>query len=82
MRMHGAYRLMPMRMHNMHRLMPMQFGGMNEVLYRLYRLTKSPQHLQLAHWFDKPRWCVPRTQSGWCWGPVQVWGSGLRVLKP
>lgn len=25
-------------------------------MYRLYRVTRQPSHLQLARWFDKPRW--------------------------
>ncbi|XP_059310468.1 uncharacterized protein LOC132061828 isoform X1 [Lycium ferocissimum] len=29
-------------------------GGMNDVLYRLYRITGNPKHLTLAHLFDKP----------------------------
>ncbi|XAR60296.1 hypothetical protein NMG60_11033607 [Bertholletia excelsa] len=29
-------------------------GGMNDVLYRLYTVTKNPKHLFLAHLFDKP----------------------------
>jgi len=33
-----------------------EFGGMNDVMYRLYRVTKQQAHLQLARWFDKPRW--------------------------
>ncbi|KAA0041392.1 DUF1680 domain-containing protein [Cucumis melo var. makuwa] len=29
-------------------------GGMNDVLYRLYRITGNTKHLLLAHLFDKP----------------------------
>ncbi|XP_039043422.1 uncharacterized protein LOC120182540 isoform X2 [Hibiscus syriacus] len=29
-------------------------GGMNDVLYRLFTITGDPQHLLLAHLFDKP----------------------------
>ncbi|KAH0746497.1 hypothetical protein KY285_008154 [Solanum tuberosum] len=31
-----------------------EFGGMNDVLYRLYRITGNSKHLVLAHLFDKP----------------------------
>ncbi|KAL5567182.1 hypothetical protein UlMin_030346 [Ulmus minor] len=34
-------------------------GGMNDVLYRLYSLTKNPKHLLLAHLFDKPCFLGP-----------------------
>ncbi|KAH9741539.1 proline-tRNA ligase (DUF1680) [Citrus sinensis] len=29
-------------------------GGMNDVLYKLYGITKDPKHLKLAELFDKP----------------------------
>ncbi|KAL5764948.1 hypothetical protein ACOSQ2_017542 [Xanthoceras sorbifolium] len=29
-------------------------GGMNDVLYRLFTITRDPKHLFLAHLFDKP----------------------------
>ncbi|GLJ40736.1 hypothetical protein SUGI_0842080 [Cryptomeria japonica] len=29
-------------------------GGMNDVLYQLYTISKNPNHLELAHLFDKP----------------------------
>ncbi|GAB2250570.1 hypothetical protein Droror1_Dr00016820 [Drosera rotundifolia] len=35
-------------------LMNDEFGGMNDVLYRLYRITGDEKHLWLAHIFDKP----------------------------
>ncbi|GFR41395.1 hypothetical protein Agub_g2074 [Astrephomene gubernaculifera] len=31
-----------------------EFGGMNEILYRLYRITHDPRHLEFARLFDKP----------------------------
>ncbi|KAK4358963.1 hypothetical protein RND71_021192 [Anisodus tanguticus] len=31
-----------------------EFGGMNDVLYRLYKITGDSKHLTLAHLFDKP----------------------------
>lgn len=31
-----------------------EFGGMNEVMYRLYRLTKDPDHLRFGDMFIKP----------------------------
>ncbi|XP_030952843.1 uncharacterized protein LOC115975922 [Quercus lobata] len=31
-----------------------EFGGMNDLLYRLYTITRDPRHLILAHLFDKP----------------------------
>ncbi|KAL2631872.1 hypothetical protein R1flu_016558 [Riccia fluitans] len=31
-----------------------EVGGMNDVMYRLYLLTEDPEHLKLAHLFDKP----------------------------
>ncbi|XP_075633960.1 uncharacterized protein LOC142606508 [Castanea sativa] len=34
-------------------------GGMNDVLYRLYTITKDPKHLFLAHLFDKPCFLGP-----------------------
>lgn len=36
-----------------------EFGGMNEVLYNLYTITKSPGHLRLAQLFDKPSFLNP-----------------------
>jgi DUF1680 family protein len=30
-----------------------EFGGMNDILYRLYAITRNPNHLALAHKFDK-----------------------------
>ncbi|GMY16330.1 DUF1680 domain-containing protein [Fagus crenata] len=34
-------------------------GGMNDVLYKLYRITGDPKHLVLAHLFDKPCFLGP-----------------------
>ncbi|XP_002968213.2 uncharacterized protein LOC9631388 [Selaginella moellendorffii] len=34
-------------------------GGMNDVLYDLYKITGDPQHLKLAHLFDKPCFLGP-----------------------
>ena len=28
-------------------------GGMNDVMYKLYALSRDPQHLRMAHLFDK-----------------------------
>ncbi|GBG69117.1 hypothetical protein CBR_g3815 [Chara braunii] len=36
-----------------------EVGGMNDVLYRLYTVTKNPEHLELAHLFDKPCFLGP-----------------------
>ena len=30
-----------------------EYGGMNDILYKLYRITGNPKHLKLAHDFDK-----------------------------
>lgn len=53
----NVHHVCPMLLHE-YFICPMllQFGGMNEVLYRLFRLTKKDSHLELAHLFDKPRW--------------------------
>ncbi|CAL9196940.1 unnamed protein product [Musa hybrid cultivar] len=34
-------------------------GGMNDVLYRLYTITRNKKHLVLAHLFDKPCFLGP-----------------------
>ncbi|KAG2455135.1 hypothetical protein HYH02_000954 [Chlamydomonas schloesseri] len=31
-----------------------EFGGMNEILYRMHRLTKDPTHMEFAQLFNKP----------------------------
>ena len=31
-----------------------EFGGMNEIMYNIYNVTKDPNHLAMAHLFDKP----------------------------
>ncbi|BBN08596.1 uncharacterized protein MPTK1_4g12820 [Marchantia polymorpha subsp. ruderalis] len=36
-----------------------EVGGMNDVMYRLYMLTEDPEHLKLAHLFDKPCFLGP-----------------------
>ncbi|CAI7930635.1 unnamed protein product, partial [Closterium sp. NIES-54] len=36
-----------------------EFGGMNDLLYRLYAITRDPHHLELAHLFDKPCFLGP-----------------------
>ncbi|CAI5508153.1 unnamed protein product [Closterium sp. Naga37s-1] len=36
-----------------------EFGGMNDLLYRLYAITRDPKHLELAHLFDKPCFLGP-----------------------
>ncbi|CAI5480855.1 unnamed protein product [Closterium sp. Yama58-4] len=36
-----------------------EFGGMNDLLYRLYAITRDPNHLELAHLFDKPCFLGP-----------------------
>ena len=35
------------------RMLGTEFGGMNDLLYKLYRITGNPKHLKLAHDFDK-----------------------------
>ncbi|KAG2499166.1 hypothetical protein HYH03_002747 [Edaphochlamys debaryana] len=35
-----------------------EYGGMNEILYRMYRITKDPTHLEFAKLFDKPAFKV------------------------
>ena len=35
------------------RMLGTEFGGMNDIFYKLYRITGSPRHLKLAHDFDK-----------------------------
>ena len=34
-------------------------GGMNDVMYKLYAITRDPQHLWMAHIFDKQAWFAP-----------------------
>ena len=40
-----------------------EYGGMNEVLYRLYGLTKDPTHLEFATMFDKKEFVIPLVQK-------------------
>ena len=34
-------------------------GGMNDVMYKLYAITRDPKHLRMAHLFDKQTWFAP-----------------------
>jgi DUF1680 family protein len=34
-------------------------GGMNDVMYKLYAITRDPEHLRMAHLFDKQTWFGP-----------------------
>ena len=34
-------------------------GGMNDVMYKLYAITHDPEHLRMAHLFDKQTWFGP-----------------------
>lgn len=38
-------------------------GGMNEVLYRLYKVTRDPNHLKLAKVFDREWFYAPLAQN-------------------
>ncbi|KXZ56391.1 hypothetical protein GPECTOR_1g347 [Gonium pectorale] len=40
-----------------------EFGGMNEILYRLYRITREPTHLEFAKLFNKPQFREPMEQG-------------------
>ncbi len=33
-------------------------------MYRMYRLTHNPEHLRMAHLFDKPRFYLPLVRWG------------------
>jgi len=41
------------------RLLAVEFGGMSEVLHNLYGVTGDPDHLQLAHAFDRATFLGP-----------------------
>ncbi|EFN57261.1 hypothetical protein CHLNCDRAFT_143813 [Chlorella variabilis] len=46
-----------------HRVLEVEFGGMNEALYNLYAITKSPEHAECAHFFDKPAFFRPLAEG-------------------
>jgi len=41
------------------RVLNTETGGMNDVMYQLYQLTNSSDHLAMAHLFDKQSWFAP-----------------------
>ena len=41
------------------RLLTVEFGGMSEVLHNLYSVTGDPEHLELAHTFDRAGFLGP-----------------------
>ena len=43
----------------MERVLQVEFGGMNDGLYRLYAITGSDEHRDLAHRFDHPAFFEP-----------------------
>jgi DUF1680 family protein len=43
----------------MERILQVEFGGMNDGLYRLYAITGSEEHRDLAHRFDHPTFFEP-----------------------
>lgn len=45
--------------HQMDRILTVEFGGMSEVLHNLYAITQNPQHLELAHRFDRAEFLGP-----------------------
>ncbi|EFJ44751.1 hypothetical protein VOLCADRAFT_106211 [Volvox carteri f. nagariensis] len=40
-----------------------EFGGMNEILYRMHRITKDPTHLEFARLFEKPFFMKPMVNN-------------------
>jgi len=40
-----------------------EYGGMNDLLYKLYRITGNPKHLKLAHDFDKMEFLTPLSKD-------------------
>jgi len=42
---------------------PNEAGAMNEVLYKLYRISKDPKHLNLAKIFDRDWFAVPLSKN-------------------
>jgi len=40
-------------------ILSIEFGGMSEVLHNLYAITKDPDHLRLAHTFDRAAFLGP-----------------------
>ncbi|KAG1655843.1 hypothetical protein FOA52_008285 [Chlamydomonas sp. UWO 241] len=45
------------------RVLECEFGGMNDVMYRLYSVTRDAGHLRLARAFDKTAFLQPLTQG-------------------
>ncbi|MEW5298075.1 MAG: hypothetical protein WDW36_001236 [Sanguina aurantia] len=41
------------------RMLDVEYGGMNDVMYRLYRITHDPEHLRMASLFDKDNFYKP-----------------------
>lgn len=45
--------------YQMDRVLTVEFGGMSEVLHNLYAVTGDPEHLELAHRFDRAEFLGP-----------------------
>ncbi|MEW5311971.1 MAG: hypothetical protein WDW38_003639 [Sanguina aurantia] len=41
------------------RMLDVEYGGMNDVMYRLFRITHDPEHLRMASLFDKDNFYKP-----------------------